>query len=896
MPDVDFIPDVQDCDEFPAASATAPSAGQTDDGIPERHPQDSPAPRFADRRRITDRRMSLETGGTPVAPADGNPVMPADGTQGAGTPASDRAAAFGQSVLDKLTYMVGKDPGHAQEHDWFVATALVVRDRIVDRWMDATRKTYRDDRKRVYYFSLEFLIGRLLFDALGNLGLTATAREALRDLGVDLDRLRKLEPDAALGNGGLGRLAACFMESMASLGIPAHGYGIRYDHGIFRQVLKDGWQVELPEDWLSSGNPWEFERPEVTYTIGFGGTVESSENGDGVTRYRWDPAESVNAVAFDTPIAGWRGRHVNTLRLWSARATDPLRLDDFNRGDHVGALADRVRLEAISRVLYPSDETAAGHELRLRQEFFFASASLQDLLRRHKAQHGELASLADHVSIQLNDTHPAIAVVELMRLLIDEHAMPWELAWTITTSVFNYTNHTLLPEALETWPVALMENLLPRHMQIIYLVNALHLDAQRVAGHDDNGFLSSISMIEEDHSRRVRMGHLAFLGSRRVNGVSALHTGLMRQTVFRDLHSIYPERIVNKTNGISFRRWLYQANPGLTELIVDAVGPQVQDDATLLEALVPLADDAPFRERFAAVRRANKVALARLVAERLGVGLDPDALFDVHIKRIHEYKRQLLNILDTIALFDAMRAQPTRAWVPRVKIFAGKAAAGYHQAKLIIKLANDVAHIVNRDPVVRGRLKVVFLPNYNVSLAEAIIPAADLSEQISTAGMEASGTGNMKLALNGALTIGTQDGANIEICEHVGAENIFIFGLVADEVAERRRSGVDATAIIEASPALAEVLDAIESGVFSPDDRNRYRGLVDALRHHDYFMVTADFDAYRATQRAVDALWQDRGAWWRKAILNAARMGWFSADRAILEYARDIWHAEPGPR
>ena len=828
--------------------------------------------------------MTLEASGA---------VTQADAADSYAAPASDSVIAFRQAVLDKLTYMVGKDPGHAQDHDWFVATALAVRDRVVDRWMDATRRTYRDGRKRVYYFSLEFLIGRLLFDALGNLGITATAREALRDLGVDLDRLRKLEPDAALGNGGLGRLAACFMESMASLGIPAHGYGIRYDHGIFRQAFQDGWQLELPEDWLSSGNPWEFERPEVTYMIGFGGTVDTLQD-DGATRYVWNPAESVNAVAFDTPLAGWRGRHVNSLRLWSARATDPLRLEDFNRGDHVGALADRVRLEAISRVLYPSDETAAGQELRLRQEFFFASASLQDLLRRHKAQHGELSSLADQVSIQLNDTHPAIAVPELMRLLIDNHRMPWELAWNITTSVFNYTNHTLLPEALETWPVSLMESLLPRHMQIIYLINALHLDRQRAVGRTDAAFLASISLVEENHNREVRMGHLAFLGSRRVNGVSELHTQLMRQTVFRDLNSIYPERIVNKTNGITFRRWLHQANPGLTQLIVDAVGPQVLDDPALLEALVPFADDAAFCERFEAVRRTNKVALARLTAERTGVSIDPDALFDVHIKRIHEYKRQLLNILETIALFNAMRAQPTLGWVPRVKIFAGKAAAGYHEAKLIIKLANDVARIVNRDPVVRGRLAVVFLPNYNVSLAEAIIPAADLSEQISTAGMEASGTGNMKLALNGALTVGTLDGANIEIRERVGAENILIFGLTADEVAKRRRAGIGATATIAASPVLAEVLDAVAAGAFSPDDRHRYRGLVDRIRHHDYFMVAADFDAYWSTQRAIDALWQDRRAWWRRAVLNTARMGWFSADRAILDYARDIWRAEPG--
>jgi starch phosphorylase len=759
--------------------------------------------------------------------------------------------------------------------------------------MDATRRSYRDGRKRVYYFSLEFLIGRLLFDALSNLGLTATARSALADLGVDLDRLRKLEPDAALGNGGLGRLAACFMESMSTLGIPAHGYGIRYDHGIFRQALQDGWQLELPEEWLSSGNPWEFARPEVAYTIGFGGTVDVVANADGTTRSVWHPADSVKAVAYDTPIAGWRGAHVNTLRLWSARAVDPLSLEDFNRGDHVGALADRVRLETISRVLYPSDQTPAGHELRLRQEIFFASASLQDLLRRHLQQHGELTSLPDHVAIQLNDTHPAIAIPEMMRLLVDEHAMPWEVAWDITRSVFNYTNHTLLPEALERWSVPLLEGLLPRHMQIIYLINAMHLDALRTVGHDDERLLASVSLIEENHGRHVRMGNLAFLGSQRINGVSALHTELLRQTVFHDFATLYPERIVNKTNGISFRRWLYQANPGLTNLVAEAVGPEVLDDADRLAALAAFADDAAFRERFAAVRRANKVALGRLVAERLGMSIDPDALFDVQIKRIHEYKRQLLNLLETIALYNAMRAHPTRNWVPRVKIFAGKAAAGYYQAKLIIKLASDVARVVNRDPAVRGRLKVVFLPNYNVSLAEVIIPAADLSEQISTAGMEASGTGNMKLALNGALTIGTLDGANIEIREHVGEDNIFIFGLVAEEVAARRRIGVDAAATIAASPPLAEVLATIESGVFSPDDRSRYRGLVDALRHHDHFMVTADFDAYQTAQRAVGVLWQDPDSWWQRAVRNTAQMGWFSADRAIRDYAREIWHTMP---
>ncbi|MEO8740473.1 MAG: glycogen/starch/alpha-glucan phosphorylase [Casimicrobiaceae bacterium] len=808
--------------------------------------------------------------------------------------AADAVTAFRNSVLDKLTYMVGKDPRHSMPRDWFVATAFAVRDRMVDRWVDATRKTYRDGRKRVYYFSLEFLIGRLLFDALGNLGLTETAREALRSLDVDLDHLRTLEPDAALGNGGLGRLAACFMESMASLGIPAHGYGIRYEHGIFRQELHAGWQVELPEDWLTSGNPWEFQRPEVNYAIGFGGSVDSVQRADGTMQCVWHPSESVNAVAFDTPLTGWRGQHVNTLRLWSARASDPLRLEDFNRGDHVGALADRVRLESISRVLYPNDDTAAGNELRLRQEYFFASASLQDLLRRHQTQHGDFAALADHVAIQLNDTHPAIVIPELMRLLVDVHGMPWETAWTITTSVVNYTNHTLLPEALESWTVALMDRLLPRHMQIIYLINAAHLDRQRAEGRTDAAMLASISLIDEDHSRRVRMGHLAFVGSSKVNGVSALHTSLMRQTVFRDLCAIYPDRIVNKTNGISFRRWLFQANPDLTDLIVAAVGHEVLDDTGRLEGLAAYAGDAAFRQRYAAVRRGNKIALARLVAKTTGMSIDPDALYDVHIKRIHEYKRQLLNILDAIALFNAMRADPNLHLTPRVKIFAGKAAAGYHQAKLIIKLANDVANVVNGDPVLRGRLKIVFLPNYNVSLAEAIIPAADLSEQISTAGMEASGTGNMKLALNGALTIGTLDGANIEIRDRVGAENMLIFGLTAAEVAERRRAGTDAAEVVAASPTLGDVLEAIASGVFSPDDRTRYRGLVDGLWHHDHFMVAADFDAYTAAQRAVDALWHDRESWWRMAILNTARMGWFSADRAINEYAREIWRAGPG--
>lgn len=816
-------------------------------------------------------------------------------SEGASPGTRDSVEAMRSSILDKLTYFVGKHPENASERDWFVATAIAVRDRLVERWAETRSEIWRRHQKRVYYLSLEFLIGRLLFDAINNLQLVEPVREALAGLGIDLDRLRELEPDAALGNGGLGRLAACFMESMSSLSVAAHGYGIRYDHGLFRQRIKDGWQLEYPEDWLSFGNPWEFPRPEFDYAIGFGGHVEAMSRGDGTTRHVWHPAETIEAVAYDTPVPGWRGRHVNTLRLWSARAPDPLRLDAFNMGDHIGALANQARAESISKVLYPSDATPAGLELRLRQEYFFVSASLQDLINRHLRQHDAIQSLPDLVAIQLNDTHPAIGIAEMMRLLVDIHHLEWEEAWSITTRTFSYTNHTLLPEALETWPVPLMERLLPRHMQIIYLINALHLDRIRKAGETSGEALSSLSLIDEHSGRRVRMGHLAFVGSHTINGVSALHTDLMRVTVFRDLNRVYPGRIVNKTNGITFRRWLYQANPGLTRLIAEACGPAVLDRIDDLPKLEALAEDRSFQRRAMAVRRQNKVHLGRIIAETLGIRTDPDALFDVQIKRIHEYKRQLLNILETIAVYEEIRSQPTRDWLPRVKIFAGKAAASYHQAKLIIKLANDVAKVVNADPTVRGLLKVAFMPNYNVSLAEAIIPAADLSEQISTAGMEASGTGNMKFALNGALTIGTLDGANVEIREHVGADNIFIFGLTAEEVELRRRRGIDATAVIAASPRLPEVLDAVASGVFSPDDPGRYRGLVDAIRYHDYFMVASDFDAYYDAQRSVYRLWRNKDAWWKASLLNTARMGWFSSDRTISEYASEIWKAPYEP-
>jgi len=795
-------------------------------------------------------------------------------------------AELSQLIVKRLISTTGKDPTTASQRDWFLATALVARDRIIEAWIASKKANFEENRRRVYYLSLEFLIGRLLMDALNNLGLTGKFREALAGLDVDLDRLSEMEPDAALGNGGLGRLAACFMESMATLEVAAHGYGIRYDHGLFRQAIKDGWQHEYPEDWLAFGNPWEFPRPEIAYAIGFGGSVESLHHSS--VAQIWRPSEVVEAVAYDTPIPGWRGKYVNTLRLWSSRAPDPLRLDVFNAGDYIAAQTEQVRAESISKVLYPSDSTPAGQELRLRQEYLFASASLQDLIHRHLKQHGDITKLADKVAIQLNDTHPAIAVAELMRLLVDVYGVGWEQARTITQATFSYTNHTLLPEALESWAVPLMERLLPRHMQIIYLINASHLDVLREKGGDQH-LLSNVSLIDEYAGRRVRMGHLAFLGSHKINGVSQLHTDLMKETVFHDLHTLYPDRIVNKTNGITFRRWLFEANPGLTKLLIETIGPDFLDDADALRKLEKFADDTNFQAKYAAVRHANKEALGKIITDRLLIKVDPDALFDVQIKRIHEYKRQLLNVLETIAFYNEIHAHPTRDFVPRVKIFAGKAAASYHQAKLIIKLIHDVARVVNNDPSVRGLLKVVFLPNFNVSLAQSIIPAADLSEQISTAGMEASGTGNMKFALNGALTIGTLDGANVEICERVGRDNIFIFGMTAQEVQERRGKGIDARETIAASPALVEVLDSVASGVFSHDEKGRYRQLVDILRYHDHFMVTADFESYCAAQREADIRWRDRKSWWRSAILNTARVGWFSSDRTIKEYAEEIW-------
>ncbi|SMF29657.1 starch phosphorylase [Tistlia consotensis] len=792
------------------------------------------------------------------------------------------AAELRERVGQHLVFSIGRGATAARLADWRLALSYAIRDRIVVPWFQTAERINAADRKRVYYLSMEFLIGRLLDDAVANLGLESAAREAMAGLGVDYDALVRDEPDAALGNGGLGRLAACFLDSMSAVGVAGLGYGIRYDHGLFRQSFEAGWQAEEAEDWLAQPHPWEFERPEASFPIGFGGSVGPGAGDAGA----WHPAETVIAVAYDTPVPGWQGRWVNTLRLWSAKPTREFELQAFNRGDFLGAATPAVLAETISRVLYPDDSTPQGRELRLKQEYFFTAASIRDILQRFERRHGDLAALPDKVAIQLNDTHPAIAGPELIRLLVDERGLAFDAAFDIARGCLHYTNHTLLPEALERWPAELLGRVLPCHLEIVERIDARHARESAAAGRPSDDGTAILGDGE------VRMGTLAFVAARRVNGVSALHTRLMQETVFGGLHALHPERIVNQTNGVTPRRWLHGCNPPLRALLQEAIGDGWVADLDRLEALVPLADDAAFRERFAAAKRANKVRLAPWLAEQAGIELAPETLLDVQIKRFHEYKRQLLNLLETVALWNAMRQAPEVDWTPRVKVFGGKAAPGYRMAKLIIKLINDVARTVNDDPAVRGRLQVAFPPNYNVSMAERLIPAADLSEQISTAGLEASGTGNMKLALNGALTVGTLDGANVEIRDRVGEENIFIFGLTAEEVARRRAEGYAPAACIAASPRLAEAVEQIASGRFSPDEPERFRAIVEDLRGHDRFLVCADFEAYWQRQRAIDAAWRDRAAWTRSAVLNVARCGWFSSDRAIRGYAKEIWNAE----
>lgn len=794
--------------------------------------------------------------------------------------------SFGDAILRHLIYSVGKDKQHAVARDWCVALSLAVRDHMVDGWIDTTRRIYSRKQKRVYYLSMEFMIGRMIEDNLTNLGLIGDAKAFFANIDVDFETVVHSEQDAALGNGGLGRLAACFMDSMSTTGVAGMGYGIRYQHGIFRQDIEDGWQMEEPEDWLVEGNSWEFRRPEVVYNVDFGGSVAEDESGKSV----WTPNERIHAVAFDMPIAGWQGKHVNTLRLWSARQADLMNLKSFNEGDFMAAARQQILAESISKVLYPGDHTPQGRELRLKQEVFFTSASLQDMLHRFFLNYDDLSKLGDHVAVQLNDTHPAIAVPELIRILMDIYDYNFDDAFAITRTVLHYTNHTLLPEALEKWPRDLFVRILPRHLQIINMIDGAFYQEAMAKGLEHH-VIAGIQVIHPHQQDWVRMGNLAFIGSRKVNGVSALHTELMKETVFHDLHTMFPDKIINQTNGVTPRRWVLECNPGLSQIITDKIGDGWIDDLEQLDKLAPLATDKAFQKSYMAVKTANKAALADFIKARMGVTLNPDAMFDIQIKRIHEYKRQLMNILETIALYNEIKDNPKAKLAPRVKIFAGKAAPSYFLAKLIIKLINDVADVVNNDPEIGDKLKVIFLPNYNVSAAEILIPGADLSEQISTAGFEASGTGNMKFALNGALTIGTLDGANVEMAQHVGHENFFIFGMEADEVAERQHRRARPSEVIATSAKLQKIIQQLESGVFSGGDKARYNDILDNIKNHDYFQVVPDFEAYWDMQRHIDGVYADKAKWAEMAILNTARMGWFSSDRTIRGYAKDIWQA-----
>ncbi len=785
-------------------------------------------------------------------------------------------------IVRHIKVSLGKDTEHSSTYDWRIAVSLALRDRLVDPWFESTRRTYDEQRKRVYYLSMEFLIGRLLQNTAVNLRLEDDLRRAVEPLGVDYDAVLADEPDAALGNGGLGRLAACFLDSLSTLGIPAYGYGILYEHGLFRQRFHEGRQVETAEDWLRQRQVWQFERPEAAYRIGFGGYVSHSGRGPS-----WHPEETVIAAANDTPIIGWNARWGNTLRLWSARSTAIFDLERFNRGEYLAAAEQEELARMITRVLYPDDTTDQGKELRLKQEYFFTAASIQDIVRRHLSAYNTLSNFVDKAAIQLNDTHPAIAGPELIRLLTDEHRMSFEEAAATARDCLAYTNHTLLPEALERWPEGMFASILPRHHEIIERIDTWHADHAVKNGGEP------VHIIE---NRTVKMGELAFICAHRVNGVSALHTEIMRDTVFARLNRHYPGRIVSETNGITPRRWLRMANPPLRTLIDEAIGEDWVADLEQLERLVPLTNDAAFLDRFMAAKHANKQRLVAWLQASHDVTVGADALFDVHIKRFHEYKRQLLNLLEAIALWNEMRDRPSAGWTPRVKLFGGKAAPGYVVAKQIIHLINDVAAVINADPVTRDMLQIVFPENYNVSMAELLIPAADLSEQVSTAGKEASGTGNMKLALNGAPTIGTLDGANVEIRDRVGAENFFLFGLDATEAEARRREPDYGRRAIEASPRLKRVLGQIAGGLFSPGEEHRYATLVGRLYDDDYFLVTCDFDDYFARQRGVDEAFRDHAAWARTAALNTARIGWFSSDRSILGYARDIWNVEPQDR
>jgi starch phosphorylase len=759
-------------------------------------------------------------------------------------------------------------------------------------------QTYYDrPSKRVYYLSMEFLIGRTMDNTLINLGIRDQVKQAMTDWGLNLSDLEELEYDAGLGNGGLGRLAACFLDSMATLSIPAYGYGIRYEYGIFFQHIRNGEQIETPDPWLRYGNPWEIERPEFLYPVRFYGRVKEEFDDDGNQRYRWIDTQDVMAMAYDTPIPGYRNDTVNNMRLWAAKSTRDFELNYFNHGDYERAVSDKVHSETISKVLYPNDNVFEGKELRLKQEYFFVSATLQDILRRYKKTNGDnFSRFSDQVAIQLNDTHPAVGIAELMRLLVDEEGLPWKDAWTITTETFAYTNHTILPEALEKWPEDLFERVLPRHLNIIYTINYFLMEdvARRHPGDTDR--MARMSIFQEENIKKIRMAHLAIVGSHSVNGVSALHTEILEQRLFRDFFEMWPNKFNNKTNGITPRRWLLSCNPGLSRLITSRIGDDWVTDLDRLKDLIPLAADETFVREWREVKCSNKRRLARTIRETGGPEVNPNSLFDCQVKRIHEYKRQLLNVLHVVHLYNRLKDNPSTDIPARTVIFGGKAAPGYAMAKLIIRLINDVADVVNGDPAVEDRLRVVFLANYNVSLAEKLIPAADLSEQISAAGTEASGTGNMKFALNGALTIGTLDGANVEIRDEVGPENIFIFGLTAPEMRDSFRGGYDPWHHYHEDEDLRRIIQMLSSGVFSSGDSGRYMDIIDSLLNHgDTYRLLADFRSYVSTQDEVSRIYGDENEWTRRSILNVANMGRFSSDRTIREYAAEVWNADSVP-
>ena len=793
-----------------------------------------------------------------------------------------------KAIVYKLIFLIGRSPKEASQRDWLNATLHAVRDLVTEGWITTARQSRAEETRRVYYLSMEFLIGRTLSNAMIAEGIYDVAQKALAELNVDLEEIIEKEVDPGLGNGGLGRLAACFMDSLATLAIPAMGYGIRYEYGMFRQKIENGQQVERPDDWLEKGAPWEFMRPSKRFSIDFGGHIYFEGK-----KCIWNPAEKVTALAYDQMIPGYKNDSASTLRLWSAHGGEVFDLAEFNRGDHLAAVATRSANQNLSRVLYPDDSTWNGRELRLRQEYFLVSASLQDILRRHFRTHGTLDNLADKVAIHLNDTHPTLAIPELMRILIDLHGYSWQNAWDVTRRIFSYTCHTLMSEALETWPVEMMAKILPRHLQMIFEINDHFLEYVKTYVTTDMEFIRRVSLIEEGHQRKVRMGWLSVVGSHKVNGVAAIHSDLMVSSTFADFARIYPERFTNVTNGITPRRWLAVANPKLAALFDQYIGSEWRCDLSQIEKLKAFADKGEFKRAVADIKYDNKVKLAQYVKKTLNIDLDPHALFDVQVKRIHEYKRQMLNVLHIIARYNEMLAHPEKDWQPRVFILAGKAASAYYAAKQTIRLINDVANVINNDERLKGRLKVVFIPNYSVSLAQLIIPAADISEQISLAGTEASGTSNMKFALNGALTLGTLDGANVEILDNVGKDHIFIFGNTVEQVEALRREGYRPFDYYQNDEQLREVIDQIIRGDFSPEEPNRYHSLIQGLQYHDYYQSFADFRSYVEAQKAVDKKYQDRDVWIASTIQNMVNMGFFSSDRTILEYAKNIWKIEP---